>query len=187
MANTDAKKRIDDDLTAAQMVAEAAWVLNRSHEIRADATGAEFGQSHLAEYEARIRQEDACNFQTLLAQCGGNYETLAVKLHHYMREQSREKHALNFKKVQNKKLGRPAARWGAENAGKIMVATIINAELGKMRTEGIPKPKIKDAIARAYGIPADKRLRQSNMRTINDYARTYSEVKKILKTVPKKF
>jgi len=76
--------------------------------------------------------------------------------------------------------GRSPDTWGEGGAAKLVVYFCIEDQLRQMRTRGVARPKIRDAIARILKIKSEHCLRANNKAKINNYASRYSEVRKIL-------
>ncbi len=145
-----------------------------------NAMAARYYEAMEAKYSAKKRKRLESGYKGLLASTGGDADVLAQVLYRELIDAKN----VNFNNASPAVLsstGRPPDKWGRDAAGKLMLFFCIEEAMQGMRAEGIPRPKIKNAIARTLKITQQQRKLESNIAKIDDYASRYSEAKKILK------
>jgi hypothetical protein len=172
MSNTD-PKRVKDEEMFAKLKAEMKLFLARTAE-----GGAAAGVAAIGEYErelAKERRKDTTN--KLLDERGGDKDWLIEDLLNHI-EKDIEGQRATPQRQQTQPVGRPARRFGPAGAAIPSIVQVIDVVQELMLEDGITKPTIADAIALIYGIPAEKRLFDSNVKKINNMESVYSRGKK---------
>lgn len=167
-------KNVKDEEMFAQLKAEMKLFLARTAK-----GGAAAGMAAIGEYESELDKEtrkDTTN--KLLDERDGNKDWLIDDLlSHIEKDTKGQRATVQRQQTQTKPAGRPARRLGPGGAAIPSIVNVIDVVRELMREEGITKPTIDDAIARICGIPADKRLFDSNVKKIKNMASIYSRGK----------
>jgi hypothetical protein len=177
MGKADAAADGKDEEMATLIKAEMKRFLDRTKEggmAAKVAATAELEAEYVKAVEAERRADDLKRFQELRAERDNDIE-LAWDLYQQLLNKRRSlPTAEQMQHAQPKTSGRPARRWGPRGEAKPPLVKVIDAVKEIMRDEGIAKPKIKDAIAHARGIPKNERHRPKHKKSIDDVASVYS-------------
>lgn len=139
-------------------------------------------ESLIAQSQSQRVEWMANSYDRLLSEVGGDPSYLAKMLYMHIVETRFCAHrASQPAKSKSNATGRPPDNWGRDAFGKLMLYFCVEDIMQQMRTEGISRPKIRDAVARGLGIAPRQRGRNSIEEQIKDHASRYSEAKKILK------
>lgn len=175
MSKADGATGSDEEM-AALIKAEMKLLLDRTRE-----GGMAEGLAAIAEYEAELRKEEREeNFSKLLAERDGDLLRLAHDLHHHIYEKWHENLQVAAQQIETKSSGRPARRWGSDGVAKRSLVKIIDAVVEAKHEEENAKPKTRDAIACALGIPENERHRDKQRRRIDAIASAYSQGKALI-------
>ncbi len=161
---------------------EAQEFLDQAKHSGADTALTQFQDELELETAAVLIAAAECRLQSILDACRGDMKqalfAACLQIENLRFKQALQKQANDD--ADTSLSGRPPA-YGPDSCGKVIIKKIIADELAKMQDEKIGKPKIRDAISRAYNIRRGPKG-SKNEKKISDYASRYSEANDYLQT-----